>query len=214
MAFYSPSDSTFTRHYREEVAMALSAIDCVLNGRPAVYASTELTSGRRLYDALRENGVRTATELREKLGAPWFEANIWNANVSKARDFAVFVKDTRRRLGDGSEVITPAPFAAPGWSQPEYLAFWELLLRGRINSTWFNENWQFSNGCTFEFAVAQDAGLPTFDAQGEALTVRAGLMLMEQAVQRLDEEGFDTEKLRENRDRVLLLPRASELFPA
>lgn len=214
MTFYSPSDSTFTRHYREEVAMALSAVDCVLNGSPAVYASTELTSGRRLYDALREYGVRTATELRKKLGDAWFEANIWNANVSRAHDFTKFVKDERRRLGDDTEVITPAPFTAPGWSQPEYLAFWELLLRGRIDSTWFNENWQFSNGCTFEFAVAQDAGLPTFDAQGETLTLRAGLILMEQAVQRLEEEGFDTEKLRENRDRVLSLPRASELFPA
>ena len=48
MIFYSPSDSTFTRLYREEIEISFSSMDCILNGEKAVYASTELTTGLRL----------------------------------------------------------------------------------------------------------------------------------------------------------------------
>jgi hypothetical protein len=199
MTFYEPSDSRFTRHYREEVEMALSAVDCVLCRDQAIYASTELTTGLRLYDALRQSGVLTATAFKENVGRDAFTTRVWEPNVAAALTFAerVYLADERRTL-----VITPAPFAAPGWSQPEYLAFWETLLRTRIKSAWFNRNWQFSNGCTFEFAVAVDAGLPTMDDEGQPLSIDAAASLIGAAIQRLEEDGFDTSTLRLNLDRL------------
>lgn len=206
MTFYSPTETQFTRHYREEVEMALSAVDCVLNGEKAVYASTELTSGRRLYDQLRAHALRTAPELRSLKGSDWCDANLWLKNVGAANEFARSVRGT---IGNASLVITPAPFAAPGWSQPEYLAFWETLLRTRISAVWFNDNWQFSNGCTFEFAVAQDAGLPLFRADGTPLGLREGIALVEDAVSWLSSEGIDASKLEENLARLrTLTPQA------
>lgn len=72
MPFYTPTDSRFTRHYREEVDIALSAMDCVLCRERAIYASTELTTGVRLYEALRKTGTLTAAALREKIGRESF----------------------------------------------------------------------------------------------------------------------------------------------
>jgi hypothetical protein len=211
MTFYSPSDSKFTRHYREEVEMTFSAIDCVLNREQGIYCSAELTTGWRLYEALREHKLKTAAELKQKMGEAWFTANIWDINVKSARDFAESVRST---LNDGTMVITPAPFSAPGWTQPEYLAFWETLLRTRIRSVWLNRNWQFSNGCTFEFAVAQDAGLPTFDQEGDTVDRSEGIELMSVAIRTLETEGFDTSKLRENLKRVHAMRlQAREAFP-
>jgi hypothetical protein len=99
-------------------------------------------------------------------------------------------------------MITPAPFTAPGWTQPEYLAFWETLLRTRIKGVWLNRDWQFSNGCTFEFAVAVDAGLPTSDCQGQLLPVEIAKDLIRDAIAVLDADGFDTSALRLNLERV------------
>jgi hypothetical protein len=199
MIFYSPSDAKFTRTYREEVDMAFSALDSILNREKAIYASAELTTGRRLYDALREFHVKTADELKNLKGKDWYTANIWDANVKSARDFAAHV---RENVGGKTLVITPAPFSAPGWTQPEYLAFWEQLLRTRINSTWFKSDWQYSNGCTFEFAVSADAGLPTFDHEGNPLSVRQAADMIDAAIQSLVKNGFDVTKLRENLARV------------
>src|SRR5712692_11552072 len=199
MTFYSPSDSKFTRHYREEVEMVFSGIDCVLNGELAVYCSSELTTGLRLYEALRKHGVKTASELKKEMGAEWYEAHIFLANVHSAKEFA---KSVRAKSINEILVITPAPFTAPGWSQPEYLAFWETLIRTRIKAAWFNRNWQYSNGCTFEFAVAQDAGIPTFDRNGDVLDRQTAIESVRTAVERLSSEGFDTSKLGENLERL------------
>jgi hypothetical protein len=195
MSFYAPSDSKFTRNYREEVDMVFSAIDCLLHRDHVIYCSSELSSGLRLYDALRQHNVKTAVELREQAGGAWYQANVWDVNVRAGIEFADAV---RAVFPDRTIAITPAPFTAHGWSQPEYLYFWETLLRTRVKSGWFNLNWQYSNGCTFEFAVALDADLSTFDHTGQILTGSAGIALIRAAVEQLERQGFDASKLRAN----------------
>jgi hypothetical protein len=192
MSFYTVSDREFTRHHREEIDMVFSGIDCVLNDEQAIYCSSELTTGARLYEALREHKLKTAAELKEKLGKAWFGTNIFDANVKLGKEFARCV---RNRLTDKTIIITPGPFTAPTWSQPEYLFFWETLLRTRIKRACFNRNWQFSNGCVFEFAVAQDAGVETIDHNGKPLTLDEGFQLIESAIKRLDADEFDTSTL-------------------
>jgi hypothetical protein len=206
MALNGPSDSTFTRHYQEEVEMVFSAIDCALNRELAIYCSSELTSGLRLFAELGKHKLKTAAELKKQMGQAWFDANIFAVNAEAANEFAKFVRSS---VSDNTMVITPAPFTAPGWSQPEYLAFWETLIRTRIESVWFNREWQFSNGCTFEYAVALDAELPTFNHDGKALDREAGMAAIESAIDRLKAEGFDTAKLQENLEKL----RAPRLVP-
>lgn len=204
MPFYASSDRQFTRLYINEVAMAFSAMDCVLCREPAIYASTELTTGVRLYEALRQTGTKTAAELREKMGREWYTANVWDANIAAAMTFA---DDVRRARDRRTLVITPAPFTAPDWTQPEYLAFWEALLRDprRVNGGWFNRNWEFSNGCTFEFAVAQDVGLSTSDCDGRPLDLETAIDLITNAIRVLNSDGFDTRSLHDNLDRLVTI---------
>jgi hypothetical protein len=148
-----------------------------------------------LYDALRELHVKTADELKQLKGRDWYTANIWDANVNAAKDFAAHVG---KRVGGKTLVINPAPFSAPGWNKSEYLAFWAQLLRTRISSTWFKLDWQYSSGCTFEFAVSAEAGLPTLDHSGNPLTVGQAAELIDAAIRDLASSAFDTTKLREN----------------
>jgi len=153
-----------------------------------------------LRNALLKHHLKTAAELKQQMGSDWFAKNIWDPNVKAAVDFAETV---RAKAPDKTLVITPAPFSAPGWSQHEYLAFWETLLRTtRVRSAWFNRNWQYSNGCVFEFAVAQDAAMPTFDYEGKILDRETGITQIKNAIKQLEDEGFDTKSLRENLARL------------
>ena len=199
MSFLSVSDSKFTRPYRVETDMLFSAIDCVLHRGHVIYGSSEITTGLRLYEELHTRNLKTRDELKKQMGESWFQTQIFDKNVSLAIEFAEAVRST---LSDNTIVITPAPLFIPSWSQNEYLAFWEKLLRTRVKSVWFNRNWQFSNGCAFEFAVAQDAGLPTFDHTGEALSRDAGIGLITAAVQQLEHWGLDAAQLRKNLELV------------
>ena len=99
--------------------------------------------------------------------------------------------------------------SAPGWTQPEYLAFWETLLRTRIASVFFNENWQYSSGCVFEFAVALDDGLPTFDAHGTPLGLATGIALIEHAVDEMAADGIALNSLPTNLTRLRELQGAA-----
>jgi hypothetical protein len=191
-------DSKLTPHYQEELRMILSGIDCVLHRERAIYCSSEMTSGFAVYQALREHKVKTVAELKKLMGGAWYDANVWNPNVKSAIDFA---ESVRANLRDKTMVITPAPFSARDWTQEEYLFLWETLLRTRIESVWFNRNWQFSNGCTFEYAVALDAGLATFDQDGNVLDRKTGIEEMRIAIQWIEGERFDTSKLRQNLER-------------
>ena len=183
---------TYTRTYADESALAFSAIDCVLNGEQAVYASTELTTGRRAQAVLREIGGHLSSELRHRLGPGEYETRIWNPNVQGATAFA---RRLHHSLGGNQIVVTPAPFMAPGWKQPEYLSFWETLIRTRIKAVYFNDGWEFSNGCAFEYLVARDQQLPTFDAECRPLTAPNALALLRAAIQALTVDGIDTEAL-------------------
>jgi hypothetical protein len=191
MSFYSPNDPQFTSDYHQEVELVFSAIDCVLHREHVIYCSSELTSGLRMYEALRQHGLKIANDA--------FRSNLLDVNIEAAIQFA---EQVRHRFHDRTIVVTPAPFSARGWTQDEYLAFWEMLLRRRIKAVWFNRNWAYSNGCTFEFAVAQDAGLPTFDESGRPLSRKEGIQLIAEVIGGLQEDGFDTAKLENNLHRL------------
>ncbi|HEX2095210.1 MAG TPA: hypothetical protein VHG28_22630 [Longimicrobiaceae bacterium] len=183
---------THVRSYREEAAIIFSALDCILNGEKGIYASSELTTGRRAYGLFDEHGVRNGHELREKIGEDPHRSLILAPNIEAAADFA---RRLRERFGGTELVITPAPFEAPGWTQAEYLNFWETLVRTRTKAVYFNEAWQYSNGCTFEFVVARDAGVPTFDAQGEPLDLERGIRQVARAVAELVSRGLAPTRL-------------------
>jgi hypothetical protein len=195
-----------TRSYREEVEMALSALDCALNSQKAVYASSELTTGRRISRLMQAHGVADSSALKQKLGKSGYESLLWNPNVAAATAFA---QRLRAHLRGKEMVITPAPLLAPGWEQAEYLGFWETLIRTRVKKVYFNEDWQYSNGCTFEFAVAQDAGLPALDATGEPIPLDVGIRLIEAAVAELEADGVEQKGLRANLTLLRRLQKAS-----
>ncbi|NNG17803.1 MAG: hypothetical protein HKM89_15115 [Gemmatimonadales bacterium] len=150
----------FRRTYPEEADIAFSALDCVVPGESVVYASSPLTTGKRLYKLLERYGATDRDALKAEVGPEAVRRLVWDPNVDEATAFA-------RRLRDALDgcplVITPAPLRAPGWSQQEYYDFWGDLLRSRTSAAYFNHEWQYSNGCAYEFAVAKEAGIPTFD---------------------------------------------------
>jgi len=187
-----------SRPYAEEVRIALSALDSILNGEKAVYASSELTTGLRLQALFRRHGVRTLAELRRTMGEASFRLEVWNPNVEEANALA---RELHHRLG-GEIVITPAPFVSPGWEQLEYLAFWETVIRTRCYAVYFSDDWEHSSGCAFEYTVARDAGLPTFAANGAQLPPEEAADRLLAVVAEMEGEGFDAAPFREALDRL------------
>jgi len=181
-----------------QFATLFTAMECVLNGENAIYCSSELTSGIRAFNEMRKQRVKTSAELKDKLGSEWFP-KIFGPNIELANKFAESV----RRAEDGKMlVITPAPLKVEDWGQPEYNGFWtELLHSKRIESVRFNEDWQYSNGCTTEFVEAQAAEVHTLDVMREIITPDAAIELIAAAIKKFAD--LDTSLLQQNLDRLV-----------
>jgi hypothetical protein len=192
--YYRLSELKFTAPY-------FSAIDCILNGdnKCAIYCSTEVSSGSRLYEAMQKYEV-TSTEELDKLDKNIYE-HVKKTNKQEAKSFAASVRATQT---DGTMVINPAPLLISHWDQPEYLAFWDELIRTRVKEVRFNKNWQFSNGCTYELAVALDECIATIDSDGNDLAADKAIADVEAAVRWLEDQGFSKayKSLRKNLERL------------
>jgi hypothetical protein len=181
-----------------QFATLFTAMECLLNGENAIYCSSELTSGLRAFNEMRKQRVKTSAELKDKLGSEWFP-KIFGPNIELANKFAESV----RRAEDGKMlVITPAPLKVEDWGQPEYNGFWtELLHSKRIESVRFNEDWQYSNGCTTEFVEAHAAEIHTLDVKREIITLDAAIELIIVAIKKFAD--LDTSLLQQNLDRLV-----------
>ncbi len=145
--------------------------------------------------------VGSVKDLKSKRGDQWYDKHILNANKDEANKFAASVREGR----DGSiPVITPAPFDVRGWDQPEYLAFWEEVIRTRVAAMHFRNNWEYSNGCTFEYAVALDAQIDKFDERGQPLEDDRAITCVRNAIDTIAKMkgNFDTSKLKKNLQRI------------
>jgi hypothetical protein len=177
----------------DQQQIILSMADCFVAGRKAIYCSSELTTGIRLYTACLDDGVTKRHDLRDKRGDEWLRDNVFAKNEAAANEFAASIE-----AGQGRTTISPACLFVPEWGQHDYLSFWETLIKTRISEVWFNTNWQYSNGCTFEYMAATEAKLPTLDRDGNPLGVDVARKLVQESVAWLKEKGIDTAKLEEH----------------
>ena len=195
MQLYNFTELRFTASY-------FSTMNCFLNGEKAVYCSSEVSSGRRMYVAMRTYKVRSSWELEKNFAEAYKKVRKANGDAAKA-----FARSVQLLHPAGTVVINPEPLSVPEWNQPEYLAFWVECIRNHAKEVRFNKYWEFSNGCTLEFAAAWDAeGITTLNHEGKELTLEVAIAAIEKAIETLPD--FDTAKLHRNLERLrsLMVP--------
>jgi hypothetical protein len=62
----------------------------------------------------------------------------------------------------------------------------------------FNYDWEYSNGCTLEYAIASRKGIPRLDHQGNAVNLESAIQKVQAAVNELRKDRFVINKLETN----------------
>lgn len=178
----------------DEIKMAMSAFDCVLPDDAGIYCSSDITTGRRFYyEVLKQYECRSDEDLRAKLGEDEFKqvhTKLIQANVARGMEFAEKLRE--RGLVN---VVTPGPFFAKGFDQQHYLYLWEWFIIKKVYEVRFNYEWEYSNGCTLEYAIAAKKGIPRLDHEGSFLDLEEAIERVEIAVKNLRKERFVIRKL-------------------
>lgn len=181
----------------DEMNMVMSAYDCVLPDDAGIYCSSDITTGKRFYyDVLKPHGVSSEDELQRKLGAEWFKkihTLLIEANVARGVAFAEKLRERGM-----VNVVSPGPFFARGFNQQHYLYLWELFIIKKVYQIWFNYDWEYSNGCSFEYVIAAKKGISSLDHEGRPLGLSEAIAKVSAASEELKSDGFIITKLETN----------------
>ena len=193
--FASPEFTS--RKVIDEIKMSMSAFDCMLPDDAGIYCSSDITTGKRFYyEVLKTHGFRSEDELKEKLGPDDFkrvQTDLIQFNVARGQEFAEKLRE--RGL---INVVTPGPYFAKGFDQQHYLYLWEWFIIKKIYEARFNFDWEYSNGCTLEFAIASRKGIPRLDHEGNRIELESAIGRVEAAIEDLSANGFAIPKLEHN----------------
>jgi hypothetical protein len=193
------------RRVIDEIKMSMSAFDCLLPDDAGIYCSSDITTGKRFYyEVLKKYAVRSQDELQTKLGAEEFknvQTQLIQSNVARGLEFAEKLRE--RGL---INVLTPGPYFARGFDQQHYLYLWEWVIIKKIYEVRFNYDWEYSNGCTFEYAVAAKKRIPRLDHEGNSLALEEAIDRVAAALTELKKEDYVVTKLEDNLKLLQALP--------
>lgn len=150
----------------------LTALQCSTDKGNTTYCAGPITSGRA-----------RSVESTEKL---LFKKN--NIELGRA-------KAARLRGEMSGSVIEPFSLSVDDWSQNEYRAFWRLVIERLCDRVLFLDDWQYSNGASFEFLVATNSGKLTLDERGQELSRAEGTQKIREAITDLTNNKLSTEFL-------------------
>jgi len=107
------------------------------------YVSMPITSGKRFYDVLFEEGVRTVDELTAKCGKTALWERVIQPNIAEGIAFA-------DSLGKREDLlfIAPSVFEAKRWrwTQDTYMSLWYRVIGEMAGRHDLMDGWEYSNG--------------------------------------------------------------------
>lgn len=171
-----------------QVDMLITVYDSIFDGRVGNYVSTPITSGKRLFGLLVANQVRDREALRAKLGSEVADKMLDNIKAENSKYGEVFAASLRKN--GLPNVINPTKFEAIHFEQDHYNHFWSILIEKKICSVYFNQDWEYSQGCTIEYLTTVRHGVRTYDHLGAPLSTSAAIARMSEALRQLANQGF------------------------
>lgn len=167
---------------------------CVDDRHPVSYVSVPVTTGPA-YLEWRMRHLNNSLDAEESTSVV---PEVVATNRERAHQV---VERVRTRLP--GLVIDPSRLVdIDDWEQSDYHAFWIRVIGEYADSVIFVDGWQYSVGCTIEFAEAVRLGLYTMTENLESLHIDTGLRLIRTAIEEYAVARIDPSRLRHSLDVV------------
>ena len=155
---------------------------------PVTYVSVPITTGRGYLDWC----IRHSDGSRPSTKAWAVRQEVSQANRRHAREVIV-----RLRMQLSGMIIDPSRLVdIDDWKQSDYHTFWLKVIGRYVDKLIFVDGWQYSVGCTTEFAEGARLGLPLFTEHCRQLDVSSGLSLVRAALEEYQAAHVDSTPLR------------------
>ncbi len=165
----------------DAISLLLSLIRrCADDMHPFSYLSVPITTGRAHIDQNND---------RERI----IEYNKQRAHLAANR---------LRGVLQGMVIDPSRLMDIPAWRQSDYHTFWVKVIEQFVERVYFLDGWQYSVGCTIEFATATALSLPTMTENRVPIDISSGKALISAAINEYEDRGRDATSLRRSLSKV------------
>ncbi|MEK6408215.1 MAG: hypothetical protein AABN34_14740 [Acidobacteriota bacterium] len=167
MSLHFPPQPSHTR----DIKHLLQVLASVVSPRGAVYLSAPITSGKRFVRHSEGNSV--------DLNRDELVRHVITPNLAHAAS----IVERLRREGIGPLIDPTAVDDFADWTQDDYRHLWGSVIERYAHTVVFVDDWHHSNGCAYEFLVAQRCGLTTRNERDSIISLQDGIELVQSAIE-------------------------------
>jgi len=159
-----------------EIDGLVDVLACATGGHNGVYVSAPITTGRRYAQWSARAGPRPGVEATEIENE--HRNSVIEPNLSVIRPFVDRLRPKLKRT-----VIDPTVLKdRKGWNQDDYRQFWARVIEKLAVEVIFMNEWQYSEGCTYEFLTACKCGASTLHQDLSPLRPQVAISMIQQAL--------------------------------
>lgn len=149
--------------------------------RPFLMLSTPKTTGKDFLDRLMAGDDPETARMHAR-----------QVNTERAEVLTEDIRRSRLCVFTGENPLLSAiNFNPTGWTNMDFHHFWGEVVHRYVYKIFFQKNWHYSEGCTFEFCAGVENRIELFDHLGHRLSALEGVQLIEQGIAFCEEAGWD-----------------------
>lgn len=171
------------------ISIMLEVYKSVSDANGIFYCSAPITSGKRYINWLERIGQQFIDI--DKVSESYRESHFKEVIEPNRKHANQIIQRLRQQTGKVVVDPTALPYI-PDWTQQDWRFFWQQVIERYVTMTFFIDDWQYSNGCAYEFLVSQKKGISVFDENQKILSLAKGVNLIREAIFRLQQRGATT----------------------
>lgn len=171
-----------------DIRGTVNTFNCVLG--EVTYASSPLTTGKRMYNLFEKHGVTTVEALKQVITPEGYVEQVLQANIREGIEFGNEIV----RRGSAC-VIVPGVYFRNGWTQEHYMSLWNQVIVNFAKRIDFNDEYQYSTGCVTEFLIGLENGKVLAQRDGSVIDPKHEVARIALAIEDVDRIGVDVKPL-------------------
>lgn len=186
---HNSQDLKDTSANKVTISAMLEVYKSVLNQNEVFYCSAPITSGKRYIDWLdRIEKKFVDIDSADKSDRESHFTEVIEPNRKHAQHFI-----SQLRKQTGQIVIDPTVLPQiPDWKQQDWHSFWRQVIEKYASTVFLVDDWQYSNGCVYEFWVAHNKRIPTLNEDKHSLSLAVGIDMVTEAIGKIRQRGVTT----------------------
>lgn len=173
-----------------EVEKLLACYSCFHTNKPIGYFSSPISTGIRYYDWLAKNNDKKTLNGKPPVDLESFQEHVIKCNIQDANTAL------NSLVTNGDIIVNPASAGClSGWEPEDYANLWRRVIELNIDYVVFNNGWSYSDGCAYEFYVAQTSGKKCFEINKHEISLYYGKQIIKDSLAYIKSLGFTSNML-------------------